>query len=649
MSSAALLNGLSGINTNQFGLDSWSNNISNINTIGYKATVPMFETIMSKSMNSINANSPVSNNMGTGVTVGSNAIDIRNGTYVNSDSQLDLAIAGQGWFVIGDGNQNVDNYNYTRDGNFFRDANGNIVNSSGQYLYGVNLGKINSEKNEYVPYDTLVNNPARQTADFPDFKSDDYLKDAKIDNLNILNIPDQLFYRPNTTTKANLSLNLNNTDYAKTISSAYTDDNGVFHRDVFLQNDFNTLFSVDEQNIGIQDGDSFAIKIAGSLDELNLVAEDILAYDGVSFSTIGEFIDEFNKNMEDKGLKIGLDQNCRMVFENATEEEMYISIQTVDKDLNVKDNLMSILQFPHMEVLKPMKEHDKGDYIKNADGTMTRVDTGTGDYITDKVHTALLKVPTYETTTEIYDDYGKNWILKTRYVLQQQADETGKKDIWNLQTTVWDRTIEKPVIVNGKMIEVQGQLKFEVPNEPPVLYDMAGNKIDNFEIPFDENKISFNPAGVSAENYTTNETYKGSTLDINDVDGNLEGYLTNIDIDANGVIRLHFSNEIVDTMGRVGVASFMNEQGLVSQGGNSYLATKGNNGEFTTGNPNVLWNDKTGSIETGSILQGQLETSNVELSTALTQLMIFQRAYSANAKSITTADDVLKEAIGLKR
>ena len=67
-----------------------------------------------------------------------------------------------------------------------------------------------------------------------------------------------------------------------------------------------------------------------------------------------------------------------------------------------------------------------------------------------------------------------------------------------------------------------------------------------------------------------------------------------------------------------------------------------------SGDALLNWNTD-GNLKSTNIIQGKLETSNVKMDTALTQLMIMQRAYSASTKSISTADDMVKEAIGLKR
>ena len=75
----AFYNGISGIRTHQFGIDSTSNNIANVNTVGYRANLPEFKSLFATSMSYVNANSPISNDYNYGSTIGSNAINANDG------------------------------------------------------------------------------------------------------------------------------------------------------------------------------------------------------------------------------------------------------------------------------------------------------------------------------------------------------------------------------------------------------------------------------------------------------------------------------------------------------------------------------------------------------------------------------------------
>ena len=135
-------------------------------------------------------------------------------------------------------------------------------------------------------------------------------------------------------------------------------------------------------------------------------------------------------------------------------------------------------------------------------------------------------------------------------------------------------------------------------------------------------------------------------------DGTQKGELAHIGIDNDGIINLSFSNGITEKMGRVGVVAFVNDKGLQKVGGNLFeMSSYLKDGEDTlpaSGAPLIGWDEK-GKLRFGQILHKYLETSNVNPADAMTDLIVYQRGYAMNAKAFTTGDDLIKEAINLKR
>jgi flagellar hook protein FlgE len=105
-------------------------------------------------------------------------------------------------------------------------------------------------------------------------------------------------------------------------------------------------------------------------------------------------------------------------------------------------------------------------------------------------------------------------------------------------------------------------------------------------------------------------------------------------------------------MGRVGLAAFVNDQGVQKVGGNMFqmtsISVNGGQPVYSSGAPILAW-DETGQLKFGKVLDSMLETSNVDIGAALTELIVLQRGYSFNAKAFTTGDELIKEAIGLKK
>ncbi len=105
-------------------------------------------------------------------------------------------------------------------------------------------------------------------------------------------------------------------------------------------------------------------------------------------------------------------------------------------------------------------------------------------------------------------------------------------------------------------------------------------------------------------------------------------------------------------MGRVGITAFVNDQGLKKVGGNLFsLDVQGFGGQvgMLSGPPLLGWDENSGGLKFGQVIDNMIEYSNVNIADALTELIVFQRGYSFNAKAFTTGDDLIKEAIALKR
>ncbi|MBM7708063.1 flagellar hook-basal body complex protein [Enterococcus lemanii] len=110
-------------------------------------------------------------------------------------------------------------------------------------------------------------------------------------------------------------------------------------------------------------------------------------------------------------------------------------------------------------------------------------------------------------------------------------------------------------------------------------------------------------------------------------------------IDSNGLVLSRYGDKTY-VVGRVGIATFTNPEGLEKAGSNNYQTSA------NTGDPIVGASGENGS---GLLRSGTLEMSNVDLSTEFTEMIIANRAYQANSRTITTSDEMLQELINLKR
>ena len=131
-----------------------------------------------------------------------------------------------------------------------------------------------------------------------------------------------------------------------------------------------------------------------------------------------------------------------------------------------------------------------------------------------------------------------------------------------------------------------------------------------------------------------------NTASIASQNGHEAGSLQNYTISKDGTVMGTFSNGSSMALGRIALATFANPAGLEKTGASGYRATA-NSGQAQVGVP--------GSAGIGSLAAGTLEMSNVDLSQEFTNLIVAQRGFQANARIITTSDEVLQELTNLKR
>ena len=133
------------------------------------------------------------------------------------------------------------------------------------------------------------------------------------------------------------------------------------------------------------------------------------------------------------------------------------------------------------------------------------------------------------------------------------------------------------------------------------------------------------------------EVVPGSSTADGTIGGDLEGYAIN----QNGEVIATFTNGKQSSVGQIAVYHFQNDQGLERVTG-THFAQSDNSGAA------IFYQNADGENIVGTdILNFRLENSNVELDSALTELIVLQRAYDANSKSVTTADQMMQKALNM--
>ena len=240
---------------------------------------------------------------------------------------------------------------------------------------------------------------------------------------------------------------------------------------------------------------------------------------------------------------------------------------------------------------------------------------------------------THSSSIDIFDSLGSKHTLTTNFRKTSVDSTTG---------STWDITISVPPPAEISTVtpynEITGSIRFNndgsLATYSPSSISFSGN---NGSAPNQQIALSFGSS--NAFNGMTSFDSKSTTSGISQ-DGYTGGDLVGIRIDQSGTLVGSFSNGRSFGLAQVGMAKFTNNEGLSVEGGNVYNQTA-NSGEPIIGT--------AATAGRGFIQASALEASNVDLSSALTQLIVIQRGYQANGKTITTSDTLLETLIGLKR
>ena len=185
----------------------------------------------------------------------------------------------------------------------------------------------------------------------------------------------------------------------------------------------------------------------------------------------------------------------------------------------------------------------------------------------------------------------------------------------------------------GNVTNEGGQVMLQVSyNVPEATAGADGNPTrGNFMINLGQTGTSKNSVTQFAETSTT----KAYTQD-----GYAMGYLENFKIDNSGVITGVYSNGIRQDIGQIAMASFSNQGGLEKAGENTYVESN------NSGYANI---STSGTVGKGKLIAGTLEMSNVDLADQFVDMIVTQRGFQGNAKTIQTSDTMLETALSLKR
>ncbi|GKY83686.1 flagellar hook protein FlgE [Campylobacter jejuni] len=248
-----------------------------------------------------------------------------------------------------------------------------------------------------------------------------------------------------------------------------------------------------------------------------------------------------------------------------------------------------------------------------------------------------LKLSAFSAGLEIYDSLGSKHTIEVQFVKQSTTQDGGNE--WQMIIRVPEpaeinTTGEGPnnIIVGTARFNNDGSLA----NYTPKTINFSPN---NGAAPNQQIKLSF---GTSGSNDGLVSSNSASTLTGQATDGYTSGNLKPdaIRVDDKGNILGEFTNGKTFAVAKIAMASVANNSGLEEIGGNLFKVTA-NSGNIVVG--------EAGTGGRGEMKTSALEMSNVDLSRSLTELIIIQRGYQANSKTISTSDQMLQTLIQLKQ
>lgn len=254
-----------------------------------------------------------------------------------------------------------------------------------------------------------------------------------------------------------------------------------------------------------------------------------------------------------------------------------------------------------------------------------------------KKESEQLKLSAFSAGLEIYDSLGSKHTLEVQFVKQSTTQDGGNE--WQMIIRVPEpaeinTTGEGPnnIIVGTARFNNDGSLASYTPRT----INFSPN---NGAAPNQQIKLSF---GTSGSNDGLVSSNSASTLTGQATDGYTSGNLKPdaIRVDDKGNILGEFTNGKTFAVAKMAMASVANNSGLEEIGGNLFKVTA-NSGAIVVG--------EAGTGGRGEMKTSALEMSNVDLSRSLTELIIIQRGYQANSKTISTSDQMLQTLIQLKQ
>ena len=709
--SRSMWSAVAGIKSHQEAMDVIGNNISNINTVGFKAGTASFVDVLSDTLSG--ATSPDSatgiggrnpHQVGLGDTIATVSTSFSQGSIQSTNKSTDLALQGDGFFILS--SDNGKNYVYSRAGDFSFDASGNFEDPSGAIIQGwyadsnhridtaSSIKGIKIPQNMTVPASVTKNitmagnlnggdtitemSPAQGIVDANGnpVKSDDLavLFDSNGEAIGIGRSGDLASFATTATKLADalgISDNKMNFSSGATLSFKYQ-ASGVTGSYSFSSLDTATIGSlVSDMNTQLSAAAGITVSLTpdGALKFTNNGAHGTVTISNIA--TTGDTGSYFRNNIinlqggtsSTETIASGSSRTTlpflakkgdvlAMSYDGGANYNGYIYTTTdggpAANDFNTLQDLADEIQSD----INTAWGTGNTVTIDPASGAIQILNKGTAQRSIGPVYSNNLKfatitgtlagiVPpgqlattqpfmaaTHKSSIDVYDSLGNKQTVTFTF-RKERYNASTKENTWS-----WTASAPSPAVITNN----SGTLRFDETGKltsvsSPLAITANWNNGTATQV------INLDFGSIGKTDGITQFSLPSST-NSQTQDGFAGGSLERTLINQDGVIIGIFSNGKSYPLAQVALARFANNQGLEKAGDSHYKETA-NSGVAAIGT--------AGTAGRATIAPSHLEQSNVDLAEEFTKMLVIERGFQANSRTITTSDNMVQQLLGLIR
>ncbi|MBN2332620.1 MAG: flagellar hook-basal body complex protein [Deltaproteobacteria bacterium] len=667
MALTSLYAGVSGLNVNGDAISVIGNNIANSNTIGFKGGRVQFQDIVSKSIGGGG-----SSQIGRGAHTGNISTLFTQSSFETTSRTTDLAVDGEGFFIVNDNGVNL----YTRAGDFIFDKDGYMVNSGSLRVQGwgvdedggtigditdINIADVSSSSR---PTEIVSIGANLDSTSETRFVLDDYNNQIVVDGTTVtLNAGTYTGETLAAALEERISGALGSDFFTVTYSPVtgkftFANDTGAaVDLEMGVEDaSIREILGFDPATVTIADGanilsgtprltdklfyannnNNTLVFTLGGVEYTAIIPASAIPYNTQEIST-GPSAGSISTAVEDALNGVVAGTPFTVAYDDDTGKFTIASSSASEVTFLWQDERTSAEQ-----LLGFASEYDPNNTLTVNSFT---IPAGGGDVESVYSPNTVFDPTgaTYSTALNVYDTLGSPHTV-TLYFKKVSSNNWEWFAVMNSDDL--DNGIPDPVDGSPRpmMVGNGGTLEF---NPNGSLKAVTGN--DDLYVNFSGGADLLQPLSID---FGTSTQEGGSGLDgttqyanasatfSQSQDGFPAGALTGVSVGREGLISGVFSNGEIKPLAQLALAMFQSPWGLVKEGNNLWSET------VESGNVSVGLPQTAGR---GEIAANSLEQSNVDIATEFVRMISAQRAFQANARMITTSDELLNDVVNLKR